>query len=105
MTMASTDSASALRPARGVILMTLAMLSIPLVDGLAKYLSVRYSPLFLGWMRYAVACLVILPFAAATHGPRLFPAERRPSHVFRTVFLVMAMTLYFLSIARIPLAT
>jgi hypothetical protein len=28
--------------------MILAMLSIPLVDGLAKFLSVEYSPLFLG---------------------------------------------------------
>jgi drug/metabolite transporter (DMT)-like permease len=85
--------------------MTVAMLSIPLVDGLAKYLSVGYSPLFLSWARYAVACLIVLPFAATIHGPRLFPAEQRASHVFRTVFLVTAMTLYFLSVARIPLTT
>jgi drug/metabolite transporter (DMT)-like permease len=85
--------------------MTVAMLSIPLVDGLAKYLSVGYSPLFLSWARYAVACVVVLPFAAVLHGRRLFPAERRGAHVFRTVFLVTAMTLYFLSVARIPLAT
>lgn len=85
--------------------MTAAMLSIPLVDGLAKHLSVGYSPLFLSWARYAVACLIVLPFAAAVHGPRLFPAERRAAHVLRTVFLVTAMTLYFFSIARIPLAT
>jgi drug/metabolite transporter (DMT)-like permease len=89
----------------GLILMTVAMLSIPLVDGLAKHLSVSYSPLFLGWVRYAVASLIVLPFTAAIHGPRLFPAERRASHVFRTLFLVTAMTLYFLSIASLPLAT
>jgi drug/metabolite transporter (DMT)-like permease len=85
--------------------MTAAMLSIPLVDGLAKYLSVRYSPLFISWARYVVACLIVLPFAAAIHGPRLFPEERRASHLLRTVFLVTAMTLYFFSVARIPLAT
>lgn len=85
--------------------MTLAMLSIPLVDGLAKHLSVTYSPLFVSWVRYAVACLIVLPFAVAIHGLRVFPAERLASHVLRTVFLVTAMTLYFLSIARIPLAT
>ena len=89
----------------GLILMTIAMLSIPLVDGLAKHLSVSYSPLFLGWARYAVASLIVLPITATIHGPRLFPAERRASHVFRPVFLVTAMTLHFLSIARIPLAT
>jgi drug/metabolite transporter (DMT)-like permease len=102
--MASTGTASALRPAQGIILMTLAMLSIPLVDGLAKHLSVGYSPLFLGWARYAVASFVVLPFAGAIHGRRLFPAERQASHVLRTVFLIAAMTFYFLAVARIPLA-
>src|SRR5215510_4197795 len=91
--------------AQGVMLMTLAMLAIPMVDGLAKYLSVGYSPLFIGWARYAVASLIVLPSAAAIHGTRLFPAEQRVSHVLRTVFLVVSMTLYFLAIARIPLAT
>ncbi|HKX28038.1 MAG TPA: EamA family transporter [Blastocatellia bacterium] len=103
--MASINSVNSSRLAQGVILMTVAMLSIPLVDGLAKYLSVKYSPLFLGWARYAAASLIVLPIAAAIHGPHLFPAERRASHVSRTVFLVSAMTLYFLSVARIPLAT
>jgi drug/metabolite transporter (DMT)-like permease len=103
--MASTNSVNPVRQTKGVMLMTAAMLSIPLVDGLAKYLSVRYSPLFISSARYAVACLIVLPFAAAIHGRRLFPAERRATHVLRTVFLVTAMTLYFLSVARIPLAT
>jgi drug/metabolite transporter (DMT)-like permease len=85
--------------------MSVAMLTIPLVDGLAKHLSARYSPLFIGWARYAVASLIVLPIAAAFNGRPLFPTERRSSHVWRTVFLVSAMTLYFLSIARIPLAT
>jgi drug/metabolite transporter (DMT)-like permease len=85
--------------------MGLAMLTIPLVDGLAKHLSAGYSPLFISWARYAAACLIVLPFAARIHGPRIFPAERRVSHFLRTLFLVSAMTLYFLSIARIPLAT
>jgi drug/metabolite transporter (DMT)-like permease len=89
----------------GIVLMTAAMLSVPLVDGLAKHLSGGYSPLFLAWARYAVACLIVLPLAAASHGPSVFPAERRMSHALRTVCLVIAMTLYFLAIARIPLAT
>lgn len=85
--------------------MTVAMLTIPLVDGLAKHLSAGYSPLFLAWARYAVACLIVLPLAAASFGPSLLPAEQRTSHLLRTVCLVVAMTLYFLAIARIPLAT
>jgi len=76
-----------------------------MVDGLAKYLSAGYSPLFISWARYAVASLVVLPSAAVLHGPRLFPAERRGAHFLRTAFLVTSMTLYFLAIAHIPLAT
>jgi drug/metabolite transporter (DMT)-like permease len=93
------------RPSYGVILMSLAMLTIPLVDGLAKHLSDGYSPLFISWARYAVACVIVVPFAARKHGSHIFPMERRISHVLRTLFLVAAMTLYFLAIARIPLAT
>jgi drug/metabolite transporter (DMT)-like permease len=89
---------------RGVVLMTLAMLVIPVVDGIAKALSAAYSPLFIGWARYAVASAIVLPVAAGLHGRRMFPAERRAAHVLRTVFLVAAMTLYFLSLARISLA-
>lgn len=103
--MTSTAALSPLRTTQGVALMTLAMLSIPLCDGLAKYLSVGYSPLFISWARYAVACLVVLPVAVAVHGARIFPAEQRRFHLLRTVFLVTAMTLYFLAVAKIQLAT
>lgn len=93
------------RPTTGILLMTLAMLSIPTVDGIAKYLSAGYSPFFIGWARYAVAALVVLPLAALRNGRRVFPAERRISHALRTLFLVISMTLYLLALARIPLAT
>ncbi|MGE0146257.1 MAG: DMT family transporter [Parvibaculaceae bacterium] len=89
----------------GIILRTVAMLSIPSVDGLASLLSAGYSPLCLGWARYAVAALIVLPVAAMRRGGRVFPPEGRASHVLRTLFLVIAMTLYFLALARIPLAT
>ena len=102
MTMTSQSSS---RSTTGILLMTIAMLSIPAVDGLAKYLSASYSPLFLGWARYAVATVIVLPIAALRHGGRVFPAEGRVSHVLRTLFLVISMTLYFLALARIPLAT
>ncbi len=103
--MASTDMANPARQTTGIILMAVAMLSIPLVDGFAKHLSTSYSPLFISWARYAAACCIVLPFAALKHGVNMLPAERRGAHALRTVFLVISMTLYFLAIARIPLAT
>ena len=99
MTRASASCGSP-NPATGILLMTIAMLSIPMVDGLAKYLSAGYSPLFIGFARYAVAGLIVLPIAAARGGAQIFPAERRISHLLRTLFLVVSMTLYFLALAR-----
>ena len=89
----------------GVALMTLAMLTIPVVDGLAKHLSSSQSPLFISWARYAAACLIVLPLALATHGRHALPRKGLGPHFLRTVFLMAAMTLYFLAIAEIPLAT
>jgi len=103
--MAFPETANPSRHTTGIILMAVAMLSIPLVDGFAKHLSTSYSPLFISWARYAAACCVVLPFAALRHGTNMLPAERRGAHALRTVFLVISMTLYFLAIARIPLAT
>src|SRR5438876_1139335 len=78
------DIAKPSHQAKRVMLMTVAMLSVPLAAGFAKYLGTSYSPLFISWARYAIACLVVLPFAAAVKGRRLFPAERQTSHVLRT---------------------
>lgn len=88
---------------RGVILMSAAMLGIPIVDGIAKSLSAGYSPLFIGWARYAVASLIVLPLAYWSHGKNLFPDAQRFTHIVRTAFLVTAMTLYFLAISKIPI--
>lgn len=90
---------------KGIVLMSLAMFTIPLVDGLAKYLSSDYSPLFISWARYVVACMIVVPIVFAARGPRIFPKERLAAHTLRTVFLVTSMTLYFMSVAIIPLAT
>lgn len=98
-------SSHAASTARGVLLMAGAMLVIPVVDGVAKYLTADYAPVFIGWARYLLGCLLVLPLAAIRHGRRLLPPDRRAAHFVRTIFIVLAMTLYFLAIARIPLAT
>jgi len=84
--------------------MAIAMLGIPIVDGIAKYLSADYSPLFIGWARYAVASMIVLPLTFKFYGRNILPDEQRFAHLVRTAFLVTAMTLYFLAIARIPIA-
>ncbi len=103
--MAAPDPAGHARRTQGIALMAVAMLSIPGVDGFAKYLSAGYSPLFISWGRYAVACCLVLPLAFLRCGWRILPAERLAAHALRTALLVASMTLYFLAIAHIPLAT
>lgn len=85
--------------------MAVVAFAIQIVDGLAKYLSADYSPLFIGWARYAVATIVVLPYAFACHGRQVFPSERLGAHMLRTILLVTAMSLYFVAITFIPLAT
>lgn len=79
--------------------------AVQIVDGLAKHLSADYSPLFIGWVRYAVATIIVLPYALARHGRHVFPSERLGAHMLRTILLVTAMSLYFVAITFIPLAT
>lgn len=81
------------------------MLAIPVVDGIAKHLSASYSPLFLNWVTHTSAALIVLPIAAASHGRKLFPQRSRWLHLLRAALLVTAGTLFYQSIARIPLAT
>lgn len=85
--------------------MTLAMLLIPMVDGFAKYLSNTHSPLFISFARYAVASLIVLPLTFIKYGKNIFPKTQHGAHFLRTIFLVSAMTCYFLAIAKIELAT
>lgn len=89
----------------GSLMMAAAMLSIPIVDGLAKYLSSDFSPLFISWARYALASCIILPIAIFRFGPLVFPRSQLGAHFFRTLSLVSAMTLYFLALSQIPMAT
>ena len=101
-TVTSTASQNSLK---GILLMIAAALVLQMVDGLAKHLGGTYSPLFVGWARYAAAALIVLPCTAALRGPRIFPTEQLGSHVLRTLLLVTAMSLYFVAISYIPLAT
>jgi len=93
----------------GVLLMATAMLIIPTSDAIAKYLSGAYSPAFLSWVRYVAALGFILPVALLQRGQPPVRATASPgrywlAQILRTGFLVTAMTLYFVAIARIPLA-
>jgi drug/metabolite transporter (DMT)-like permease len=95
------------KPALGIALMAVAMLIIPGADAIAKYLSTVHSPVFLSWARYVAALGFVLPvvlFVQARSREPLVSRGQLLTQLVRTAFLVGAMTLYFVAIARIPLA-
>lgn len=89
----------------GIALMAVASIALPLGDGIAKQLSATHSPLFISWVRYAVSCSIVLPVALLRFGTSPFPTTQIGAHVLRTLCIIAAMTLYFMAIARIPMAT
>lgn len=91
------------KSAFGVLTMITATTVIPFVDGIAKYLSTDYSPLFISRARYAVASCMVLPLAWFQLRQQMFSRRDLVMQSLRTVFLVAAMTLYFLAISRVQL--
>ncbi|MCO6184900.1 DMT family transporter [Rhizobium sp. L1K21] len=91
---------------KGIILMALGCLSIPAVDSFAKVLSADFSPVFVSFLRYLTAAAIVTPFAFAVSGKKIIPAKNRLiPHIMRTVFIIGAMTSYYVAISTIELAT
>lgn len=93
------------RPLVGIGLMAAGVCTLPLMDGIAKYLSGDFHVLQVAWARYGFHLVLLLTLLAW----RLRPAEFVPSHpgmqVLRSGFLLGTTLCYFGAIAYLPLAT
>lgn len=91
---------------KGMILMATGSAIIPIADGLAKVLSQNHSPLLVSSGRYFAASFLLLPLAFMKHGKNALPPRHRlKPHIVRTLLMVTAMTLFYVSIVTIDLAT
>jgi len=88
----------------GMLLMTFASLAVPAVDGIAKALSERHSPLFVAWARYAAATAIIVPLLAILYKSSYRIRDDLSFNILRTLLAVGAMLAFFSAIALIPLA-
>lgn len=88
---------------KGVGFMVTSMLLIPIVDGIAKFLSAEFSPLFISWSQYAATCALILPIAIHRYRWGVLSVQNLPAQIMRTLFLVATVTLYHLAISKVPL--
>jgi drug/metabolite transporter (DMT)-like permease len=91
-------------PQVGIMLMILAMLIIPVMDGIAKELSARYSITQITWARYFIHFSFMLPLVLMQFSlPTLLP--KNPGlQLLRSSLLMCSTFLYFWAISLIPLA-
>lgn len=88
----------------GVIFLVLAMLLTPMVDGVAKTLSVDYSPMTIAFVRYLSAGLIALAVARLS-GRRIEVArDDRLGQVARTALIMAAMTALITALGMVPMA-
>ncbi len=84
--------------------MAIAMFILPIRDGVAKYLSADYSPLFIAWCSYLGSAILILPIAWSKLSVDLLKPSALIPQLMRTLFLVAAFSLFLISVSQIPLA-
>ncbi len=91
---------------KGIAFMAMSSAIIPIADGIAKVLSENHSALLVSSGRYFAASFLLLPIALLKHkGSALPPRHRLKPHIMRTLLMVVAMTLFYVSIVTIDLAT
>ena len=91
---------------RGILLMAAGSAIIPIADGMAKVLSENHSALLVSSGRYFAASLLLLPIAFLKYGRSALPPRHRlKPHIVRTLLMVTAMTLFYVSIVTTDLAT
>lgn len=77
---------------------------VPFMDGFAKYLSPRYPAWQLTWCRFFFHFLVLFPVVLVKFDRRQLWPRQPLLQIARGGFLVLATSLFFAAIARIPLA-
>jgi len=89
---------------KGILLMVLAMLIIPLNDGMAKALTARYPVAEIVWARYLFHFLLLLPLIAWKNGLASMRPRRIWLHMLRGAFTVFATFFFFWALSSLPMA-
>ncbi|MEH0073637.1 DMT family transporter [Pannonibacter sp. Pt2] len=90
---------------QGILLMTIAMIVIPGMDTLAKYLSATVAPLLIGFGRFFFqAVFTLLGALIMTGGLRTLRPKRWGVNMLRGVFLAGATFAFFTALKVMPVA-
>lgn len=88
----------------GIALMVAAMMVVPFMDALAKFLSDRYAVLQLTWARFFFHFMILAPLVLYRHGAAALRPAQPALQLLRSGFTLLATILFFAAIARMPIA-
>ena len=88
----------------GILLILLAMIIIPIMDGLAKVLTVDYPIAEVVWGRYFFHLLYLLPVVIFRYGPSALLPRHMGLQIIRGGLLLSSTIFFFAAIAEMPLA-
>jgi drug/metabolite transporter (DMT)-like permease len=88
----------------GVTFIVLSYALVPMMDGIAKYLSADYPVGQIVWARYFFHLAVLLPLVLLRHGGRALLPARPWAQVLRGALLLGSTILFFTAIAEMPIA-
>ncbi len=92
-------------PIKGILLLVFAMQIVPMLDTIAKYLSLSLPLLQIVWARYFFHFILLLPYIFYTQGIKgLFAFKDFMLHVLRGFFLFLSTCFFFAAIKYAPLA-
>jgi multidrug transporter EmrE-like cation transporter len=93
------------RPLIGVALMLMAMMLLPYLDVVAKFLGQQGMPVMqIVWARMAFGTLLTLPFVLRHGGPAAIRPDQPWYHTLRAVLLIAATFLFFTALKYLPIA-
>jgi len=92
--------------ARGMVLMIIAMLTLPLMDGMAKVLAVNYdvSAGQTTFGRFFVQACLLGPVIIVMHGVRALMPSRIALNLLRGALMSLAVMLFFATLRYMPIA-
>ncbi len=88
----------------GVSLMALAMIVVPGMDGIAKYLSTDHSTSQIVWSRYVFMTVILLPFILLRYRREVLRPKSPARQGLRGLLIIASNFLFFWSLAYLPIA-
>ena len=89
---------------KAIYLNLMAWAILPIMDGLAKYLSLEMPVVQIIWARYFFMVVITLPLYLILSKKKLFFPKNLPIQLLRSIFLFLSTVCFFYSISVLSLA-